>query len=329
LEKDKVKLDQVMKFLFSTSNKVLVKLLNGIFNENFNVDEVELTVSNNEFVEDDLGILRGDMFFDILNKNYNKASYHIEFQTKNDNTMIVRMFEYGFKKGKEQLKSFKKYKEEMRTIYFPKQKVIFFEENKNIKNKLKLKIVFPDEQEIIYSVDLIKYWEYSDEEIRERKMYPLMPLQLFNLRKELEKAHNKNDLDKIKELSNKAKELASKLAKESAILFEADEILGEDFHKMLLAIQNLIEYLNRNYMNDENIENEVTTMTKTLYDPEVEKRGIEKGREEGREEGRKEGIEEGRKEEKIKIARNMKLSGLDTNTIAKITNLSEGEINKL
>ena len=107
MEKEKVKLDEVLKFLFSTSNKVLVKLLNGIFNENFSVDEVELTVSNNKFVEDDLGILRGDMFFDILNKDYNKASYHIEFQTKNDNTMIVRMFEYGFKKGKEQLKSFK------------------------------------------------------------------------------------------------------------------------------------------------------------------------------------------------------------------------------
>ena len=102
-----------------------------------------------------------------------------------------------------------------------------------------------------------------------------------NALKELEKAHNKNDLNKIKELSNNAKVLASKLAKESAILFEADEILGEDFHKMLLAIQNLIEYLNRNYMNDENIEDEVTTMTKTLYDPEVEKRGIEKGIEKG------------------------------------------------
>ena len=49
----------------------------------------------------------------------------------------------------------------------------------------------------------------------------------------------------------------------------------------------------------------------------AERKGIEKGR------------EEGRKEEKIKIARNMKLNGLDTNTIAKITNLSEGEINKL
>ncbi|WP_252248809.1 hypothetical protein [Clostridium sp. ZBS20] len=54
-------------------------------------------------------------------------------------------------------------------------------------------------------------------------------------------------------------------------------MIGEDFHKMLLAIQNLIEYLNRNYFNDDRLEEEVSTMTKTLYDPEVEKRGIEKG----------------------------------------------------
>ena len=57
----------------------------------------------------------------------------------------------------------------------------------------------------------------------------------------------------------------------------------------------------------------------------AERKGIEKGKKEGR----KEGIEEGRKEEKIKIARNMKLSGLDTDTIANITNLSPDEIDKL
>ena len=49
----------------------------------------------------------------------------------------------------------------------------------------------------------------------------------------------------------------------------------------------------------------------------AEKKGIEKGK------------EEGRKEEKIKIARNMKLSGLDSDTIANITNLSPDEIDKL
>ena len=313
LEKEKVKLDEVLKFLFSTSNKVLVKLLNGIFEENFNVDEVELTVSNNEFVEDDLGILRGDMFFDILNKNSDKVSYHIEFQTKNDNTMVIRMFEYGFKKAKEQERNINKVKEDIRTIYFPKQKVIFFEENKNIKDELKLRIVFPDEKEITYFVSVMKYWEYSDEELIEKKMYPLIPLQLFKLRKILEKTHNKNDIEKIKEISLIAKNLANKLAKESAVLFEEDEILGEDFHKMLLAIQNLIEYLNRNYINDDDIEKEVSTMTKTLYDPEVEKKGMEKGMEEG----------------KVQAAINFLKLGLDEETVSKGTGFTIDKIREL
>jgi len=66
---------------------------------------------------------------------------------------------------------------------------------------------------------------------------------------------------------------------------------------LLLAIQNLIEYLNRNFIKDEILENEVSRMTKTLYDPEVEKRGIEKGIEKGIAEG----IEKGKAELLIKL----------------------------
>ena len=133
MEKERVKLDEVLKFLFSTSNKVLVNLLNGVFEEKFEPDEVEVSVSNNEFIEDDLSILRGDLFLDILEK-HDKVSYHIEFQTKNDQSMVIRMFEYGFRKGKEQSRQnqLKGKDEEIKTIYFPKQKVIFFEENNNI-----------------------------------------------------------------------------------------------------------------------------------------------------------------------------------------------------
>ena len=281
MEKERIKLDEVLKFLFSTSNQVLVKLLNGVFNETYNPEEVEIAVSNNEFIEDDLGILRGDIFLDLINQKQDKVSYHIEFQTKNDTTMVVRMFEYGFRKGKEQARQNKEKADGIKTIYFPRQKVIFFEENRNIEDILNLKIIFPNDQEIIYKVDVIRYWEYTDEELREKKMYPLLPLQLFNLRKELELASQKNDIDRINELSNIARDLARRLAYESKELFESEEILGEDFHKMLLAVQNLIEYLNRNYLNDEGIEKEVTKMTKTLYDPEVEKRGIEQGIEQG------------------------------------------------
>ena len=102
MKQEKVKLDEILKFLFNSSEKVLVKLLNSIFDEDFNEDEVSVTITNSEFVEDTLEILRGDMFFKIFDKSNDdfekhKTNYHLEFQTKNDNTMIIRMFEYGFR----------------------------------------------------------------------------------------------------------------------------------------------------------------------------------------------------------------------------------------
>lgn len=77
---------------------------------------------------------------------------------------------------------------------------------------------------------------------------------------------------------------------------------------MLLAIQNLVEYLNRNYFNDENLEEEVITMTKTLYDPEVEKQG--------------------EKKKALEIAKNL-LDILDNETIAIKTGLTVDEVNRL
>ncbi len=61
--------------------------------------------------------------------------------------------------------------------------------------------------------------------------------------------------------------------------------------------------------------------------------GLDIGRKEGREEGRKEGREEGREEgernKSIQIATGMKQEGLDSALIAKLTNLSLEEIEKL
>ena len=59
-------------------------------------------------------------------------------------------------------------------------------------------------------------------------------------------------------------------------------------------------------------------MTKTLYDPEVEKRGIEQGRIEGRLEGQVEG--ENRKA--IKVAENLLKLGVNEDIIVQSTELS-------
>lgn len=82
---------------------------------------------------------------------------------------------------------------------------------------------------------------------------------------------------------------------------------------MLLAIQNLIEYLNRNYIDDENLEKEVNIMTKSLYDPEVEKKGIEKG------------IEKNQAE----IVLNMLGEGLDEATISRFTKIDIEKVREI
>ena len=81
----------------------------------------------------------------------------------------------------------------------------------------------------------------------------------------------------MNELLHIAKELAFTLAEESNELYKNHQIIDDDFSKLLTAIQNLTEYLNRVYFKDNIIEEEVISMTKTLYDPVVEERGIQKG----------------------------------------------------
>ena len=58
-------------------------------------------------------------------------------------------------------------------------------------------------------------------------------------------------------------------------------------------------------------------------------KGLAKGRAEGLTKGRAEGLTKGRTEGIIEIARNMKEEGFDPSMIAKITDLSLKEINRL
>ena len=56
---------------------------------------------------------------------------------------------------------------------------------------------------------------------------------------------------------------------------------------------------------------------------------LEKGREEGRAVGREEGRAEGRVEGVIQVAKKLLESGMDVDTIMKMTDLSKNEIEKL
>lgn len=322
-DKQKVKLDEILKSLFNVSKKVLIQMMNSLFKEDFEIDMTEISFENNEFVSDEYDIIRGDLFLKLL-KEKKPYHYHIEFQTKNDTTMVLRMFEYGFRKAKELSRH--EDTEEI-TIYIPKQLVIFIEENKNIKDNLKMKLIFPNNKEVDYVVPVMKYWEYNDKSIIQEKMYPLLPLQVFKLRHKMESIKKKGENNKLElyETLLEAKNAAETIAKEGRCLYHEGEIDGEDLHRILLAIANLFEYLNTKYGDDEKLEKEVFAMTKTLYDPIVEEKALIKGKQQGLQEGIKEGIKEG----KYMVAKKLLMKGQDLETVVDITDLSRAEVEKL
>lgn len=277
-----LELNEIMKSLFVVSKKVLLEMMNALFHENFNEDETEISFESNEFVTDAYDIIRGDLFLRIV-QDQKPHHYHIELQTTNDNNMVIRMFEYGFAKAKE----LKKYQSsDQTTIYIPNQLVIFIEENKGIPDEIWLKMVFPNQQEVIYSVPTLKYWQYTKEEIVAKRLYPLLPLQVFKIRVEMEKIRRKNgNREHLQTMIEQAKEVVGEIGSEARRLYDCKTITTDDLHKILLANKNLFDYLNERYIGDKELESEVSKMTKSLIDPAVLQEGIEKGKIEGIVEG--------------------------------------------
>ena len=304
---EKVKLDQIMKVLFKLSKKVMVNLLNGLFNENFNSDKVTIDYGNPEFITDDLGRIVGDLFITIRQKNY-FYRYHIEFQTANDQTMVIRMFRYGFEKALEinELDP----KEEIR-LDFPRQLVIFLEENKNIKERLFMILKLPDQSEIKYTVPIMKYWEYTIEELTKRKMYALLPLQVFKARKKIMTVYtgNKSETEKAQLITLELEKLLDTIKHTLKILEELhqkNELVIYDLEKILMVITNITEYLYNKYGQYKHVKKEVYQMITTLYNPLIK----EEGEREGRIKGEREGKIKGEREGKIKGKREGKIEDI-------------------
>lgn len=141
----RVQLDQVMKSLFGVSPRVLVNMLNSLFKEDYDPEQTGVVLTNNEFVQgyEDYDVLRGDVFFRLQDQQERPHQYHIDFQATYDDNMVIRMFEYGLSKAREVAGLEKAGDSGEATIYMPRQLVIYVEAHRDIKDQLRLRIVFP------------------------------------------------------------------------------------------------------------------------------------------------------------------------------------------
>ena len=311
MEQTRIQLDELLKLLVKSSEKMMVPLLNRLFNENYEIDKTKIQVSNGEFIKKRaekglptpfLDVLRADLFLIVTTDDGKEKVYHLEIQLRKDEEMAIRIFEYGYLKAEEMRK-------DNQLIYrFPKPLVIYFEKNDTIGDQLELLLIFPDETEYTYRVPVMKYWEKSKADLLDEKLYALLPLQLFSLRAEMEKAEKRGDSPRLKQLGRLALSLSEELQKDSLQLKELGDITDRDFDKLLTAIENLIDYLNQKYMNDETIVSEVRQMTLSVMDRAKQ---------------------EGAEENSINIAISLLSDNMSIEKVMQYTGLSEEKVREL
>lgn len=258
-KKKSIKLDQIVKDLFNVTHKVLLDMLNSIFDTEYNIDNITLTGEDSEFVTPNYDLLRGDLLFKV-DTDKEEIHYHIELQTRQDESMVIRMMEYGFNNATKDY-SHDKGNAIIPTLTFPKQRVIFLERNRSIDDILVGKLILPDNTEVTYKVPTIKLWNYTKKSLVERKLYPLIPLDLLKLRNKLRNFDKKN-YSTIRK-NNYVKELKNDLQETMSLIIELKNknlISSTDLNTMLNAALELSRFYNTRYIKSENFEKEVIQM---------------------------------------------------------------------
>jgi hypothetical protein len=240
--RESVKLDQILKLLFKVSNQTLVNTINGLFNENFEADDITVSVSKTatEFIKDSLEVLRADMFLKLV-KGDRRRHFHIEYQLSPDD-MGIRVFEYGILKALELNRE-----ENTDDIILPKAVVIHFEESGSIPDQYVKGVVFPNGTRAEYTVDVIKYWALSETALVNKKLYNLLPLQLFTLRAELDVITADGTEQSKQAAITKAKQTINKIVNIVEKLYQESEINSDDHDKIITGLAELVKHMDERY----------------------------------------------------------------------------------
>ena len=328
---DNTPYDDVFRTLLTDCTELMIPVVNEIFHTHYTGKETICLLQNEHFIKMPDGSEQEritDSSFEIISsketpipqplKNqlyggsagYNTAQrkrYHIECQSTEDGSMIVRMFEYDTQLALEN----REFISNILTVQFPDSAIVSLRHTKNTPEEMTVKVLTPGGR-VSYTVPVLKIKRYTIHELFEKKLFFLIPFHIFAYEK---------DFKELEENKKKLKQLEA----EYASIRERLEIACQmgDLNRYAKAAildmsRKVIEHLAVKY---KNVAKGVSrTMGGKVLNYEA-KDILNRGRREGR--------MEGRMEERLEIASNLKSQGVDITAIQKATGLSLEEIQKL
>jgi len=304
---ESVRLDETVKLLFEVSKELLVTTLNSLFHENFDAESVEIEKTATEYPKNDIDIIRADLFIKII--EYKPRHFHIEVETEPSHIIGVRLFEYDIMKAISNWRLSGNTAEKP-VLFMPKSLVIHIESGNNVpKDFHNVDIVFANGKIINYTAPVMRYWEYDEKRLIQENLYNLLPLQVFLLRDELDRTTKKGDEEARQAAILKARDLTVKIANEIIKLHKDNKINFYDLDKIMIALSELFQHLNKRYKVNEKLNAEVSDMVRTFINPNL--------------------IKQGEKQAKIEMATEMLLEDEPLNKIIQYTKLSKTEILKI
>ncbi len=215
--------DDVFRTMLEKMPQLVVPLINEVFGTSY-PEDIEIIQKRNEH-QTPKGRVITDSHLLIADK-----IYHIECQSTDDSTMVIRMIEYDFAVGLENVqKENGKYR-----IYFPQSCVLYLR-GKEKKNSISVELLLPNGKTAEYTVPVVQVQRFTSDDLFQKHLLFLLPYYVMRYEKE-----NNLDTDdeKLKKLLEEYAEIRRCLEKQ--LLHQGKEKVYRDMIELITRIANYV-----------------------------------------------------------------------------------------
>ena len=227
--------DITFKRMFRLSGRMLIKFVNKVFEKNFPLDsEIKFLDPNSE--DEENAILEKDIYFEICGERF-----QIEAQSYWDD-MMFRLFEYAMSNPGD---GYEKTDDCHAEYRMPKQAVVFLKGKNRKHDKLYIKLILPDDQEVEYSVKAVRALSYTPQELVENDLEILLPFQIIRMYNRVNGYKSYTEKKKEKFLSD-FKKMCKDIRYTMDSLLRDERITNDEYHEMLNITCSLEEHIYSN-----------------------------------------------------------------------------------
>ncbi len=215
--------DDVFRTMVQKMPRLLIPVINEVFKTNYTEQDYFEQLRNEH--EEQFGKIVTDSIIKL-----GKKIYHIECQSTEDSTMVIRMIEYDFAIALEQaLQNGRPYE-----MNFPQTCVLYLRHSHTTPEYLELKVNLPDGYSFFYRTPIIKVQQYTKDAIFQKKLLFFLPYYIMRYEKQLPEICK--DSEKMKLLLKEYEDIRYKL--EVELYDEGKSLLYTDLIKLIITISD-------------------------------------------------------------------------------------------